>query len=297
MDAGPTRPAERRAEVLLFLVALIWASNYPVVKWGIRGLDIFIFNAIRFLVGAVVAWGFFRARAVWEPVAPKDRPRLLVAGVVGNVLYQVAFIVGIALTTAGNAAVLMSTAPLWTLLLDARLHRAPVSRSMWTGMALSLVGVILIVIGSGRKLEFGSHAFVGDLVALLAGALWALNTTLQKPLVARYPSAQVTLVMLLVGAFGLSAIALGPALETPWTDIHWSHYAAAVASGAFAIGLSNVIWSHGVKRLGPGRTANVGNLIPVLAFVISYFTLDEEIYPIHFAGAAVTILGVWLARR
>ena len=70
-----------------------------------------------------------------------------------------------------------------------------------------------------------------------------------------------------------------------------------MASGAFSIGVANAIWTFGVKRLGPGRTSNFQNLVPVLAFIISYFTLNEEIAPIHFVGAAVTIAGVWYARR
>jgi drug/metabolite transporter (DMT)-like permease len=52
-----------------------------------------------------------------------------------------------------------------------------------------------------------------------------------------------------------------------------------------------------VKRFGPGKTANFGNLIPVLAFIISYFMLDEQLFGVQFLGAAVTVVGVWIARR
>jgi len=168
---------------------------------------------------------------------------------------------------------------------------------MIVGMLISLAGVVMIVIGSGKKMEFGIAALAGDLISLSAGALWALNTTLQKPIVARYPAAQVSLIMLTVGAIGLSLLAIPAALLLPWQGAGPTHYLAALMSGLLSIGAANVIWTYGVKFLGPGRTSLFSNLIPVLAFLISYFTLDEQVLPIHFIGAAVTVGGVWYARR
>ncbi|MGB6120572.1 MAG: hypothetical protein WBG80_01590, partial [Bacteroidota bacterium] len=48
-----------------------------------------------------------------------------------HVMYQMAFITGLNLTTAGNAAVLLATAPLWTLVIDARMHGEKISGRMW----------------------------------------------------------------------------------------------------------------------------------------------------------------------
>jgi drug/metabolite transporter (DMT)-like permease len=57
------------------------------------------------------------------------------------------------------------------------------------------------------------------------------------------------------------------------------------------------MWTPGVKRLGPGRMSNFQNLVPVLAFIISCFTLHEYLMQVHFIGPGVTIAGVWYARR
>jgi drug/metabolite transporter (DMT)-like permease len=164
-------------------------------------------------------------------------------------------------------------------------------------MLVSLCGIILIIIGSGKKLEFGSYALFGDLISLTAAILWGLNTNLQKPLLVKYPTVQITMVMLAVGAIGLTLAAVPSSLSMDWTGIHWTYYLAAFISGAFSIAAANLFWSFGVKRLGPARTANFNNLVPVIAFMISYFVLKEQVYLIHFIGAGVTIFGVWLARR
>jgi drug/metabolite transporter (DMT)-like permease len=293
----PERARDRAAELLVLLVIVIWASNFPISKYGIAGLDIFVFNGIRFVVAAGMLGGVIFLRSGGISLQRADWPALLRAGLVGNVLYQVAFIVGLNMTTAGNSAILLATAPLWTIFINARLHGERILSQMWMGMAVSLCGITMIIVGSGRKVEFGSNALLGDIICIAAAMFWALNTNLQKPLLVKFSPLQLAFVMISVGAVGLSLIAIPAGVSLSWGSVHWTYYLAAIASGALSIAAGNVLWSYGVKRLGPGRTAVFGNLIPVLAFIVSYFTLHEELLFIQIVGAAVTILGVWLARR
>jgi len=297
-QGNENRSEIRRAELWLLVVMLVWAANYPLAKFALERLNPFIFNSIRFIVAAaILALPFLRSERHWLRVGREDIPKLFRAGFVANVVYQIFFIIGLSMTTAGNSAVLLSTSPLWTVFLNARLHKEKIQPMMWGGMLISLTGVVLIVVGSGKKFGFGGQEFFGDVIALVAAALWGLNTNLQKPLLVRYSPLQLALIMVSIGAVGLTLTAIPSAVMLNWTTVSWQAVLAAVLSGAFSIGIANTIWSNGVRRLGPGRTANFNNLVPVLAFIISYFTLHEELLPIQFAGAAVTIVGVWIARR
>lgn len=293
----PGASRDMKAEGLLLAVVVIWASNFPVAKYGIAGLDIFVFNGIRYVVAAGVIAALFLWRSSWKPVRREDRSQLLRVGFVANVLYQLAFIVGLKLTTAGNSAILLSTAPLWTIFLNARMHKQRIAPQMWFGAFLSLCGIVMIITGSGKKIDVGSSAMLGDLICVTAAFLWAFSTNLQKPLLASYSPTQLTFVMVVVGAVGLSLLAVPSATELDWSGVHWTYYLAAIASGALSTAAANLFWSYGVKRLGPGHTANFGNLVPVLALAISYFALGEGLLLIQFIGAGVTIGGVWLARR
>jgi drug/metabolite transporter (DMT)-like permease len=295
--SGAGTGRDLKTEILLLAVIAIWAANYPLAKFGIAGLDILVFNAIRFVVAAVVIAAIFAIRPDGRHIARFDWPPLIRAGVIASVLYQVGFIIGLSLTTAGNSAILLATAPLWTVVLHARLHKERISQQVLRGMAISLIGIVLIVVGSGKKIEVGGTALAGDLICLAAAFLWAANTNMQKPLLTRYSPVQVSLIMVAVGAVGLSLIAVPSAVTMSWGNVHWTYYAAAVLSGAASIGIANVFWSYGVKRLGPSRTGNFGNLTPVMAVVFSYLTLHEEIGVLQVAGAAITLGGIWYARR
>ena len=293
-----SKPArEYSTELLLIVVVIIWAANYPIAKYGIDGFHPLVFNGIRYIVAAATVTALFFLRSSWTAIDTRDWPGIIRAGVVASVVYQMAFIIGLSMTTAGNSAVLLSTSPLWTIFLNARIHKEKISPQTIAGMVVSLCGVVMIIIGSGKKLEFGSHALFGDLISLAAAALWALNTNLQKTLLAKYSTTQVTLLLVGIGAIGLSLIAIPSASTVPWRSLHWSYYVAAAASGLLSIAAANLFWSYGVKRLGPGGAANFSNLIPVIAFTISYFTLHEHLLMIQIIGAAVTIIGVWIARK
>lgn len=287
----------RKIELPLLLVAFIWAANYPVIKFGILGLDSFVFNAIRFVTAGALLSLLFITKMQWQKVEPKDWLKLIGIGLIANFFYQMAFISGVKITNAGNAAVLLSTAPLWTLLFKWLFLKNKIEFQTVVGMLISLTGITLIILGSGKKLEIGSYAMLGDLICLAAAIFWALHTNLQKPMLAKYSTIQLAVIMTVVGSIGLSLIALPTALTMDWNSVKLSFYFAAVASGIFAIATANVLWSRSIKKIGPSRTANYNNLVPVLAFIISYFTLNEDVLSIQFVGAGVTIIGIVFANR
>jgi drug/metabolite transporter (DMT)-like permease len=296
MDPNNRSRGEQSAEVFLLVVVLIWASNYPLGKYAIGGLDIFVYNGIRFLSGLLITLAMFMGRSEWSTVQPGDWQKLVGIGVFTNIIYQLMFIVGLKMTTAGNSAILLSTSPLWTVFFSSRIHHEPLRKYTRLGMALSLVGIALIVTASGKEVELGGRAMIGDLICLLAAILWALNTNFQKSLLGRYSSLQLTLVMTAVGAVAHLLLAIPDARSLPWSSLSPLYYLAAIVSGVLVIGVANVLWSYGVKRIGPSRSANISNLTPVLAFLLSAVTLHEPVSVLQLLGAAVTLSGVWAAR-
>ena len=296
MNQEPRPRGERSAEALLLVVVLIWAATYPVGKYAIRGLDIFVYNGIRFLSGLVFTLAIFYWRGVWSAVQPGDWPKLIGLGVFTNIFYQLAFIVGLKLTTAGNSAILLSTSPIWTVFFSSRIHHESLRKYMRLGMALSLVGIVLIVTASGKEVALGGRAMIGDLICLFAAILWALNTNIQKSLLGRYSTMQLTLVMTAVGAVAHMLFAIPDALTLAWKSLSPWYYVASVGSGFLVLGVGNILWSYAVKRIGPSRSANISNLTPVLAYLFSYLAFHEPASALHLLGVAATLAGVWVAR-
>lgn len=291
------RSGIRSAELLVLLTVVIWGGNTSLVKWGIGGFNLFLFNAFRYIVATATVGALFLRRASWQPVQAGDWPRLIRLGIIASVLYQIAFIVGLLYTSASNSLVLLSTSPLWTMVIHARMHGEKIVPRAWWGVILSFAGILLIIIASGKKPDPGNMELPGNLISLGAAVLWGLNANLQKPLLATYSPVQVSLVSSAVGALGLNIAALPVALHAGWGEISPTYYLVAVVSGSVSIATANVFYSVGVKRLGPARIAPYSNLVPVVGVVIASIALGEEFLPLQLAGSVVTVAGVWIARR
>ncbi len=288
---------DRQAELLVIVVMTIWAANAPFAKLGLEHLDVFLFNSIRYVVAFCALILLLRSRTEWVRVEAADRWPLLRLGIVASIVYQLFYILGLRYTTAGNSAVLLSTSPLWTAFISARMNQERLTLKVLGGMGLALAGIVLIITGSGTRIEFGGDAVVGDLLSLAAAFLWAMNTNLQKPLLTRYPALQLTVISLGVGAVGLTILAVPSGIHQDWSRLDMTGVAIAIISGGFSIGLANLLWSYGVKRLGPRRTAGYNNLVPVLTFAIAYAIFGAPVFLQQIVGAAMTVTGVWWARR
>jgi drug/metabolite transporter (DMT)-like permease len=300
MDSNPLPEIDRRkqqkAEALLLGVTVVWAINFPVAKYALGGMHPLVFNATRYILAAAVLWIVVGLRPTFRAMTGVDWKKLVTVGLVATVLYQSIFILGLNLTTAANSSILLATSPLWTVALDVRIHRQHVTVQTWGGMVVSFVGIALVILGSSERLTFGSTELAGDLLTLLAAALWALNTILQKPLLVSYSAQQLASVMVSVGAVGLTIIAI-PFLDVgALVRLDWTFALAIFFSGALSIGASFVIWSYAVKRIGAGRTANFSNLVPVFAVTLSYLLLGEQLTLVQFVGAGITLVGVWITR-
>jgi drug/metabolite transporter (DMT)-like permease len=284
-------------ELLMLAVVLVWALNFPFAKWAMGKFEPIPFNAVRFVFATAAVLATFPFVGRWQPVARGDWLRLVILGVSGNVIYQTCFVFGLKLTTAGNSAIIWATMPLWTALFGAVFYRERIGRVIWLGMALAFGGIVLITVGSGKQVQFGSTAIWGDLLQFTATALWGWNMNYQKPLVDKYPTTQVVVVTLAIGAVCLPFVAVPSALRMDWTQLTAAHWAVTALSGAFSVGITSLIWVRGLKRLGPSRAANFVNLVPVIALAVSLFVLREPYTSLQLLGAGSALCGVWIARR
>jgi drug/metabolite transporter (DMT)-like permease len=287
----------RSTESLLLVVVVIWAANSPLVQFGISGLEIPIFNSIRFLIAAATLIAIHFTRSGWRHVTQTDWWKLIGLGLIAHMFYQFAYLYGLKNTTVGNSAIILSTSPLWTAFLNSIIYKERVPSQAWSGTSVSLLGIILIVIGTGSTVSLTGDALLGGGLSLAASLLWALSTTLQSSFLKSYSATQLSVIMVSVGAVVWTLLAIPSVHGLSWGTITTGYFAAAIVSGMLSTGASNVLWARGIKNLGPRKTANFNNLVPILAFVFAYLALGEKIYPLQVVGAGVTLVGVWFARR
>lgn len=283
---------------LLAFSPLCWAGN-QVVGRAVRGeIAPLSLNWSRWAVAVVVLL------AICGPVVVRQRRLLaanwrliLVLAVTGIFGFHSAVYVGLTETTAINASLIIALGPALILPLSFLLLGDRFSRVQGLGVAVSSMGVLL-VISKGHLETLMDLAFnQGDLWLLLASILWGAYTVLlkRKPKemnVTALTTAVVLVGLLLTTPFFLWDIAQGRVIAaTP------SNLASIAFVGIFAGALAYIAWNRGINAIGPNKAGLFLHLMPLYGAALASFLLGEALELHHLSGLALIMLGLLLTTR
>ncbi len=298
MLAGPTESARpsvaagHLADGAVLLATALWSLNIVVVKVGLESAGPFTYSAGRFLVGGVLLLGLAhrlegplplpRGAALW---------RLVLVALLGVVINQAAFTLGLALTSADNVAMITAVTPLVVAGVVVWRHGLRLPLRVWAALGAGLVGVGLVVGGGGLS----RGTLVGDLVAAGMPLSFAAYLLLLPPLLRRYRPLTLSAMVTVLG--GLMLLPLG-AVEAAATPVHWGW--AFVGLWAFsavgAVAVTNFLFYAGLAVLGPARAAAYNYAMPFLGVLFAAVLIAEPVRPLQLVGGLVVLGGVAFGR-
>ena len=293
-------------DVLLFMMAAIWGINFVVVKYATGIFSPVAFTGLRVTTVAVflVLVALSRnggdgtttaPRSVFSRVTRGDAVRLLLLGVLGNGIYQLFFVHGVARTRAGNAALIVGAAPAFIAVAARAKGLEHVRRKTLLGIGLSVIGVGLVIVGSARPIG-GQPTLLGSLLVFFGVLSWSLYTILLQPFTKRVDVITLSAITMVGGAIPL-LIASSPAIvATNWGGIGIGGWLALLYSSIVSMGLAYLFWYRGLRVLGPTRTSVYANLQPIIALLVAWAFLGENPTAFQGVGAVTIIAGVFMTR-
>jgi drug/metabolite transporter (DMT)-like permease len=284
-----------RLDLLLVGMTLIWGANYSIAKAALRELPPSAFNATRMLIAAVVCAGLVAREGGLPALRRFDRAdwlRVIAIAIVGHAIYQSLFIGGLAATSASSAALIFGGTPALVALASAWLGHERVSASRWAGVALSMLGVYLVV---GHSADPGASLW-GDGLILAAMICWTLYTVGSRPLLDRHSPILVTALGIVLGAVLYATAALPILVSVEWSTVRPAVWGAILYSAVFSMVVAYLIWYVAVQRVGSSRTSIYNNVTPIVAMAVAAVTLGEPITVVKALGAAAVLGGVAVTR-
>jgi drug/metabolite transporter (DMT)-like permease len=283
--------------VKLVLVAAIWGGTFIAARVVAPLMSAPAASLWRYIVASIALVAFVLA---YERGLPRlDRRQWIgvtLLGATGVALYNLFFMAGLEKIPASRGSLIVALNPAATLLGGALFLGEPLTRMRILGVAVALLGVV-IVLGHGNPLDlFRGHVGLGEAQIFGAVLSWAAYTLIGKrvlaglsPLVASTYAALLGTAMLFAVSALAGDLALPPASPQVWL--------AFAFLGVLGTGVAFVWFYDGVQRLGPARTAVFVNLVPVFAITFGVLLLGEHVDASMIVGGLVVVFGVWLLNR
>jgi drug/metabolite transporter (DMT)-like permease len=264
---------------------LIWGSTYLAIKYAIESFPPFIMVGVRFTVAGSLLYVILRGLGHAAPTLLQWRGAALVGlllPVLGNgTVSQVQLHV-----SSSVAALAIATAPIWMAIFSS-LWGHKISRREWLGIAIGLVGILLLNTRGSLQGDWLS-AFL----LMFAAASWSLGSVWSK---------HMSMAAGLMGAAsqmlcgGLIALLFSAAFGEQWpaqiTPRSWAAIVFLIVLGSM-VAFSAYHWLlHHVRPLVASSNTFVN---PVVAFVVGVSFAGEQIHAMEYIALAVILAGVFL---
>jgi drug/metabolite transporter (DMT)-like permease len=282
-------------EASLLLAVLFLGTNPVAVKYAVLDVPPLPFVALRFTLAGLVVLGLVLLIRPGEGPGRRDLLVMAGLGLVGVGITNVAFTLGVSMTTASDTALIYSAVPVWGMLLGLALGLE--RPTLWgvLGVALAFFGVGVVVyggLGGG-----GGSSLGGDLLVVVATVCWGSYTVLSLPLLRKYSPLVVAAYTMLFGGLGVMPLALPGFVAAEWGEVGVGTWGAVAYSALLVGAFGFAAWQAGISRTGANRVLVYQYLITLVGVASGVALLGESLTVNKILGGVVILLGVYLARR
>jgi len=292
------RTGAASAYLLLSVAMLSWAGNAVVGRALAGTVPPFGLSLMRWTVAFIAVAPFALREVIAKRAVIRREWRVLLSlGLLGLTICNSLGYLGLQWTTAINSGLLNSAGPMLTLLAAFAFHRERAAPLQLAGVALSLLGVLTIVLRGDPAALLHLEINKGDAVILLGVATWSVYTVLLR----RAPR-ELSPVALLAVLFAIAALTVLPLHLAESALGHPLPGSGVALAGYLYVGLFPAViaffgWNRGVAVLGAARASLFIHLMPLFSAGLAYAFLGEAIRLFHLAGAGLIFLGIVLSNR
>jgi drug/metabolite transporter (DMT)-like permease len=288
----------RSPALSLALATLFWSGNF-VAGRALRGsIDPITLNFLRWLAALLIIAPFV-LQSTWAALPAIRREwRLIVAlGATGIASFHILVYLALQSTTATNALLILSLAPIATLLGSAALGMERPGKQQVGGALISLVGAY-VLITRGDVTGLLTHGLnPGDLWMVLAVIVWAAYSLLLRRRPADLPS-PAALSTSVVAALAMMLPLIMFAATTPSTALGSISVLLCIGYIAlFASAIGFLLWSRGLSELGPIRAGQFVHLMPIFGAALAFPLLGEVPTLAQITGATLVLVGIAFVER
>ena len=275
---------------LVFFVTAIWGLNLVIIKVLVEDLPPQTMTAFRIMMAGITALIIIVLGKSFRRLSKKEWIYTLLGMLFGVILHHLLIAIGLTMSDASNASLILALVPLTTAILAVLFLGEQLTKLRMIGFILALTGVFFIQGGSFSDMQLSQ----GDLILFIAMVVQAISFIFVKKATATLDSKQVTTIMYLAGSIGLLIISFiaEPEGVSEMTSASLFTYFLFIVSGIVATGVGYIVFNAAIQKIGAGQTAIFNNFVPFFGLVFSALFLNETITTSQLIGFAFIVSGV-----
>ncbi len=276
--------------LLLLITIVLWASAFVGIRIGLKNYTPGSLALLRFLIASIAIIPLhlkYRSKAT---LTLKNRCSLFFLGFLGIGIYHSALNYGEVTISAGLASFIIGLSPIFTALLALFFLKEKLRYIGWIGMAISLVGVVLIATSQGGAASFN----IGVLAVLLSATVSAIYSVWQKTLLKKINAIEMTSFTFWAGT--LCLLIFLPQLPREFMHASIKSTLAALYLGIFPSVIAYITWSMALKKLPVTKASSALYAMPLLSTFLGWIILNEKIALLAFAGGCIALIGAFIVQ-
>ena len=293
----PVRWLNNQPSLLLSLTSLFWAGNIVLARYAAGHVPPMTLSCVRwigaFLTLLPFAWPHLRAD--W-PALRGRLPLMVLLSATGFAFNNAVSYWALQYTQALNALMIQSSGPLFVALWSLLLFGVRLTLAQFAGIALSLAGVLTILLHGDLSALASIQFNRGDLMFASAVLAFGLYSAVMTKRPSTHPLSLITFTMA-CGSIMLLPFSWWEMLSGfgPKVDLLTAGTLAYVV--IFPSTLAYLFFNRGIALIGPNRAAPFFHLVPVFGSARAIILLGEGLRPFHLIGYALVLAGVVIASR
>lgn len=285
--------------VLLIFTMLSWATNFHVVKIALEFYSPLGVAAWRFFFGVltllIIVYIQFRKRLSEIRFSSKEWGYMFLTSFFGIFLTIYFFNVGLQTTSAVNGSLIIATSPAITATLSFLFLNKKVNLLQWMAIALSFIGVLIILI-NGEIEKLSQLAFEpGDIFIISMATVFSLSQIIVSKYLSHVDSILMTSISSFMALCLFALLSLPELVSTP-LPVSLSFWSSVLFMGVIATGIAYTAFYYCVVKLGATISTLYMNLIPFFVVLLA-FPFGETLSSAQIIGGVIIITGILLFGR
>jgi drug/metabolite transporter (DMT)-like permease len=282
---------------LAVLAAIIWSGNFVAARGVIKQIPPISLAFYRWLTAAVIIFpfAFKQCRSEWK-VVKRSWHYLFWASLTGITLFNTFVYIGAHYTSAINLALIgTTTSPIIAIVLAKFFLKEKIGRLKIAGMVLCISGVIFLLSHGSIQNLLTFHFTRGDGWILVAALCFAIYNTLVRKKPSGISPVNYLFIIFSFGTLLLFPFYLWEVANTSPVEWNIGLLLIILYLGLGASVICFLCWNIAIGKLGAGRTALFGNLIPVFSSAEAALLLGEQFTWVHLLSMLLVFAGILLA--